>query len=193
MYVFLEAYFQVFTEMAKSLPVFNKTPTSSNGYIPHEEEKISTPGTVEIGSLLTPVDHLPLITPGKPPTRRHLFHQSEDGDNSNDATDVLGYDSDGNEPPVTTLEDIFQTEPEAGLETSIDDSPHKDDCQVIIFDIKEIKNMKVDQLRVGLRSRGLYHRDLKTDLVERLNKACEDKVPLISEVTTFVQPSGFDK
>ena len=163
----------------------------SNGCIPHEEEKISTPGPVEIGSSLTPVDHLPLSTPGKPPRRRHLFHQLEDGDDSNDATDVLGYDSDGNEPPVTTLEDISHTEPEAGLETSTDDFPQKDDCQVIIFGIKELKNMKVDQLRADLRSRGLSHRGLKAERVERLNKACEDKVPLTDEVTTSVGPNGF--
>ena len=39
---------------------------SSNSCIPHEEEKISTPGPVEIGSPLTPVDHLPLSTPKEP-------------------------------------------------------------------------------------------------------------------------------
>ena len=98
--------FESFTEMAESLPVVNKTPTSSNGCIPHDGRRFPL-------QVLSKLD---------------LFHQSEDGDNSNDATDALGYDSDGNEPPVTTLEDIFHTEPEAGLETSTDDSPQKDDC-----------------------------------------------------------------
>ena len=53
--------------------------------------------------------------------------------------------------------------------------------------------MKVDQLGAELRSRGISHRGLKAELVERLNKACEDKVLLIDEVTTSVGPSGFDE
>ena len=48
-------------------------------------------------------------------------------------------------------------------------------------------------MRKELRSRGISHRGLKAELIERLNKACEDKVPLIDEVTTSVGPSGFDE
>ncbi len=105
----------------------------------------------------------------------------------------LQYDSDGNEPPVSTIEDSFYVEPEAGLEIRRDKSEIYDDCQVVLFDIKEIKSMKVDQLRKELRSRGLSDRGLKAELIERLNNACEDKVPLINEVTTSVGPSGFDE
>ena len=178
--------------MAETPPVANEIPTSYNGCNPHEEEKISTPGAVAVGSPLTPVDHLPLSTPNEPTARRYLFHQNDDGDDSNDVIEELGYDSDGNEPPVSTVDDSFHVEPEAGLETRRDESEKSDDCQVVIIDLNDIKKMKVDQLRKELRLRGLSHRGLKQELIERLNKACEDKVPLINEATTSVGPSGFD-
>ena len=179
--------------MAETSTVANEKAVSSNSCIPHEEEKVSTPGPVEIGSPLTPVDHLPLSTPKEPTSRRYLFHQDADGDDSNEVLEGLGYDSDGNAPPVSTIGDSFHVEPEAGLKTRSDAEKKSDDCQVVIIDMDDIKKMKVDQLRKELRLRGLSHRGLKAELIERLNKACEDKVPLINEVTTSVGPSGFDE
>ena len=49
--------------MAETPAVANEKAISSNSCIPHEEEKVSTPDPVEIGSPLTPVDHLPLSIP----------------------------------------------------------------------------------------------------------------------------------
>ena len=71
------------------------------------------------------------------------------------------YDSDGNGPPVSTIEDVFHAEPKAGLETQTNDTKKSDNCQVVIFDIKKIESMKADQLRKELRSRGLSHKGLK--------------------------------
>ena len=71
--------------MAETPAVANEKVISSNRYIPLEEEKVSTPDPVEIGSPLTPVDYLPLSTPKEPTSRQYLFHQDADGDYSNDA------------------------------------------------------------------------------------------------------------
>ena len=53
--------------------------------------------------------------------------------------------------------------------------------------------MNVDQLRKELHVRGISCRGLEADLIEQLNKACEDKVPLINKVTISVGSSGFDE
>ena len=57
----------------------------------------------------------------------------------------------------------------------------------------EVKKMKVDQLRKELGFRGLSHRGLKAELIERLHKACEDKAALINIPTTLVGSSDFDE
>ncbi len=45
----------------------------ATGWVPHKEEKISTPGPVKAGSPLTPVNHLPLSTPGQPPIQDNIY------------------------------------------------------------------------------------------------------------------------
>ena len=176
--------------MAESPAVPKESSRSPDSCIPHEEEKVSTPGPVEIGSPLTPIDHLPLSTPKEPSTRRYIGHQNDD---TNEVIDDLGYDSDGNSPPLSTVEDLFHVEPEAGSGNRVVANTSSDDCQVVIFHLDEVKKMKVDKLRHELRLRGLSHRGLKAELIEHLYKASEDKVPLINVSRTAVGPSGFDE
>ena len=121
-----------------------------------EEENISTPGPVGIGSPLTPVDHLPLSTPKEPTSRQFLFHQNAKGDDSNEFLEELGYGSNGNKLPVSTIDDSFHVEPEAGLKNCSNAGEQCDDCQIVIINMDDIKKMEVDQLRTKLYL-GIYH------------------------------------
>ena len=179
--------------MAESQPGLGQSVQSPDENILHQEEKTATPGPVEIGSPLTPVDHVQICTPHEPSSRRVLFHQNDDADDSNDAIDEICYDSDGNLPPAATLNDTFHAELEIWRED--DDVNH--DCSeepvIVILSEKEIKKLKVDQLRKELRMRGLPHFGKKAELLERMKKAMDEKIPIINETTTSAAPNGFDK
>ena len=84
--------------MAECHPVVDQSVQSQDEIILHQEEKTATPGSVEIGSPLTPVDHVPISIPHEISFFPVLFHQNEDADDSNDVIDEICYDSDGNLP-----------------------------------------------------------------------------------------------
>ena len=142
---------------------------------------------------MTLIDHLLLSTHKEPVSRRYIGHQNDDSDDTNKVIDEFGYNSYGNSAPLSTIEDLFHKEPEAGLETSVDANTNSDDCQVVIIHLDEVMKMKVDQLRKELRLRGLSHRGLEAELIEHLHKDCEDKTPLINVSRTSIGPSGFDE
>ena len=103
--------------MAKTSVVANEITMTSNGYIPCEEEKISIPGSAKIESPLTPVGHIPLITPNEPTSRWYLFHQNANGDSPLD--------------------------PNAGLESRSNSDERSDGCQAVIIDINDMRKMKL--------------------------------------------------
>ena len=135
--------------MAESQPVLGQSVQSPDENILHQEEKTATPGPVEIGSPLTPVDHVEICTPHEPSSRRVLFHQDDDADDSNDAIDEICYDSDGNLPPAATLNDTFHAELE--IWRDFDDVNH--DCSeepvIVILSEKEIKNDNITQAPIS--------------------------------------------
>ena len=55
--------------MADTPAVANEKVILSNDCIPHEEEKVSTPGPVEFRLPSTPADYLSLSTPKEPTSR----------------------------------------------------------------------------------------------------------------------------
>ena len=103
------------------------------------------------------IDHLLLSTHKEPVSRRYIGHQNDDSDDTNKVIDEFGYNSYGNSAPLSTIEDLFHKEPEAGLETSVDANTNSDDCQVVIIHLDEVMKMKVDQLRKELCLRRLSH------------------------------------
>ena len=56
----------------------------------------------------------------------------------------------------------------------------------------ELKKMKVDMLKLELRKRGLNTCGKKSELLEKLKKAMEDKIPLSVDSKTLVAPNGFN-
>ena len=127
----------------------------------HATEKVSTPGQVVIGSPLTPVEHVPLSTPHAPSSRCQLFHQNEDNDDSNDDIDAICYDSDGNPPPVATLDDTFHAEPEVSTENEDANIKNFEELKFVLLTEKEIKKLRVDELRKELHIRGVSHQRKK--------------------------------
>ena len=103
-----------------------------------------------------------------------------------------GYDSDGENAPLSALPE-FEKEYQEDLLPSSEDLEELEprsvlnDChEVIILSTEDIMKLKVNELRSELKKRGLRIKGLKTELQRNLIRAMKDRIPIQKEIVEEV-------